>query len=298
MQDRIIGKYTNNIEGPLLLVTAGVHGNEPSGVKALRKIFDELEKSKPAIKGTFIGLKGNKKALEEGQRFIDEDLNRTWKDKNLRKEQPDSHEQKEMWEIIEILKDYSSDKFSERYFVDCHTTSSDSLPYVSVQEVGKNDEFAHNFPVYIVRGFSDIVDGSIDKYFSKQDITGFTFEAGQHTAETSQQNHEAIIWLALKEALQLETEKVSCYPECVKVFAEKFKEGQKTFKIIYRHGLEDDNEFKMEPGFKNFEEISKGQLLAVQDGKEIRSEWDARIFMPLYQSQGNDGFFVIREAKK
>lgn len=297
MQDRIIGKYTTNNEGPLLLVTAGVHGNEPSGVKALQNIFRELEKSRPAIKGTFLGLKGNQKALEKGQRFIDEDLNRTWKDKNLRKD-PDSHEQKEMWEIIEILKDYSTEKFPERYFVDCHTTSSDSLPYVSVQEVGKNDEFAHNFPVYIVRGFSDIVDGSIDKYFSKQGITGFTFEAGQHTAETSQQNHEAIIWLALKEALQLDTEKVSCYPECVKVFDEKFKEGQKTFKIIYRHGLEDDTEFKMEPGFKNFERISKDQLLAVQDGKEIRSEWDARIFMPLYQSQGNDGFFVIQEAEK
>lgn len=298
MQDRIIGKYTTNNEGPLLLVTAGVHGNEPSGVKALQNIFRELEKSRPAIKGTFLGLKGNQKALEKGQRFIDEDLNRTWKDKNLRKDQPDTHEQKEMWEIIEILKDYSTEKFPERYFVDCHTTSSDSLPYVSVQEVGKNDEFAHNFPVYIVRGFSDIVDGSIDKYFSKQGITGFTFEAGQHTAETSQQNHEAIIWLALKEALQLETEKVSCYPECVRVFDEKFKEGQKTFKIIYRHGLEDDTEFKMEPGFKNFERISKDQLLAVQDGKEIRSEWDARIFMPLYQSQGNDGFFVIQEAEK
>lgn len=298
MQDRIIGKYTTNNEGPLLLVTAGVHGNEPSGVKALQNIFRELEKSRPAIKGTFLGLKGNQKALEKGQRFIDEDLNRTWKDKNLRKDQPDTHEQKEMWEIIEILKDYSTEKFPERYFVDCHTTSSDSLPYVSVQEVGKNDEFAHNFPVYIVRGFSDIVDGSIDKYFSKQGITGFTFEAGQHTAETSQQNHEAIIWLALKEALQLETEKVSCYPECVRVFDEKFKEGQKTFKIIYRHGLEDDTEFKMESGFKNFERISKDQLLAVQDGKEIRSEWDARIFMPLYQSQGNDGFFVIQEAEK
>ena len=297
MQDRIIGKYTTNNEGPLLLVTAGVHGNEPSGVKALQNIFRELEKSRPAIKGTFLGLKGNQKALEKGQRFIDEDLNRTWKDKNLRKD-PDSHEQKEMWEIIEILKDYSTEKFPERYFVDCHTTSSDSLPYVSVQEVGKNDKFAHNFPVYIVRGFSDIVDGSIDKYFSKQGITGFTFEAGQHTAETSQQNHEAIIWLALKEALQLETEKVSCYPECVRVFDEKFKEGQKTFKIIYRHGLEDDTEFKMESGFKNFERISKDQLLAVQDGKEIRSEWDARIFMPLYQSQGNDGFFVIQEAEK
>lgn len=296
MQDRILGKYTTNNEGPLLLVTAGVHGNEPSGVNALKKIFKELESSKPAIKGTFIGVKGNHKALEEGKRFIDEDLNRTWKDKNLQKTKAESHEQKEMQEIIEVLKEYSSDKFPERYFVDCHTTSSDSLPYVSVQEVGNNDEFAHNFPVYIVRGFSDIVDGSIDKYFSKQSITGFTFEAGQHTSETSQQNHEAIIWLALKNALELETEKVSGFSECVKVFDDQFKEGQKTFKIIYRHGLENDTEFKMEPGFENFEEISKGQLLAVQDGQEVRSEWDARIFMPLYQSQGNDGFFIIQEA--
>lgn len=277
------------------MVTAGVHGNEPSGVKALQNIFQELEKSRPNMAGVLLGVKGNRKALEEGQRFIDEDLNRTWKKENLEKQEPESHEQMEMREIVEVLRDYSKEKYPERFFIDCHTTSSDSLPYISVQDVGKNDVFAHKFPVYIVRGFSDIVDGSIDKYFSKQGLTGFTFEAGQHTSPTSRANHEAIIWLAIKEACQLDVEKVPCYPACVEIFDELFKEGQKTFQIIYRHGIEDVKEFKMEPGFENFEKIEKGQLLAVQDGEELRSKWDARIFMPLYQSQGNDGFFVIQE---
>lgn len=50
-------------------------------------------------------------------------------------------------------------------------------------------------------------------------------------------------------------------------------------------------------GYKNFLKIYKGNLLALQNDTEILSEWDARIFMPLYQSQRNDGFFVIEEVK-
>ena len=293
---RIIGKYKGDKQGPLLLVTAGVHGNEPSGVRALQKIFSILEESKPSLKGTFLGLSGNQEALGKWKRFIDEDLNRTWTEKNLKKKEPESHEQREMFEIIEVLKDYSKDQFPSRFFVDCHTTSSDSLPYVSVQEVGNNDEFAHRFPVNIVRGFSDIVDGSIDKYFSKQGITGFTFEAGQHDSEASLAHQEAIIWLALKEANKLDTTAVPHFSNAVKVFDDDLKQGQTTYKILYRHGLEDGVKFSMEPGFRNFEKIEKGQLLAKQDGKEIRSSWNATIFMPLYQSQGNDGFFVIQET--
>ena len=79
-------------------------------------------------------------------------------------------------------------------------------------------------------------------------------------------------------------------------FTEKNAPSQKTFEIIYRHEIKKGDNFKMEPGFKNFQKIKKGQLLATSNGKEIKSEWDAYIFMPLYQSQGNDGFFVIEEA--
>ncbi len=294
--ERIIGKYTSNEKGPLLFVTAGVHGNEPSGVKALEKVFDELEKTKPEIKGTLVGVAGNKLALEKDQRFIEEDLNRTWKEESITNNKRDTHEQREMHEIIEVLESFPESNFTKRYFLDCHTTSSASLPYISVQVVNDNDEWAQRFPTYIVRGFSDIVYGAIDHYLSRTGLTGFTFEAGQHTDKTSVENQEGMIWLALKEACGLELEKISCYPDCVNNFAKKNAPDQKTFEIIHRYGREDNDDFKMEHGYKNFQKIEKGELLALKNGKEVKSEWDAYIFMPLYQSQGNDGFFVIQEV--
>ena len=294
-ESRIIGEYSSNKKGPLLFVTAGVHGNEPSGVRALQRVFAELEKTKPEISGTIVGVIGNKKALELEKRFIEEDLNRTWQEESIKAGKKDTHEQKEMHEIIEVLEQYPEADFTKRYFLDCHTTSSDSLPYISVQDVNDNNSWAHRFPTYIVKGFSDIVYGAIDHYLSRTGLTGFTFEAGQHTNKTSVENHEGLIWLALHEANDLDLSEISCFPGCVDKFAQDNAPEQKTFKISYRHGLEEGDEFKMQPGFKNFQKIEKGELLAVQNGKEIRSEWNAYIFMPLYQSQGNDGFFIIED---
>lgn len=295
MNERIIGNYSSNNKGPLLFVTGGVHGNEPSGVKALEKVFAELEKTKPKINGRIIGVKGNAAALKKDKRFIDEDLNRTWTEENVKNNDPESQEQREMLEIIEVLESLPEQNFTKRYFLDCHTTSSASLPYISVQDVHDNDSWAHKFPTYIVRGFSDIVYGAIDHYLSRTGLTGFVFEAGQHTSPQSIENHEGMIWLALKQACGLDLEQISCYPECVTRFSEKNAPEQKTFEIIYRHEIKKEDNFKMQPGYENFQPIKEGELLAISNGKEIKSDWDAYIFMPLYQSQGNDGFFVIQE---
>lgn len=296
MNERIIGNYTSNKEGPLLFVTAGVHGNEPSGVTALKKVFRELEKTQPEIHGRIVGVIGNKAALEKEKRFIDEDLNRTWTEENVKNDNPKTQEQREMHQIIEILEQFPEADYTKRYFLDCHTTSSDSLPYISVQEVNDNDQWAHRFPTYIVRGFSDIIYGAIDHYMSRTGLTGFVFEAGQHTSSSSEENHEGMVWLNLQEACKLDLQNISCYPDCVKKFTEKNAPDQKTFKIIYRHEIKTGDTFKMEPGYGNFQKIKKGELLAMSNGEEVRSEWDAYIFMPLYQSQGNDGFFVIDEV--
>lgn len=294
---RIIGKYSGNIPGPLLFVTGGVHGNEPSGVIALQKVFAELEKTKPNIQGTIIGVAANTEALKNGQRYIHADLNRTWTVENVEAQKSDTCEKKEMFEIIKALEQHPESDYTKRYFLDCHTTSAATVPFISVQEVNDNDAWAHKFPTYIIRGFSDIVFGCIDHYLSRTGLTGCVFEAGQHTDPRSVENHEGVIWLALKEACGLDLNQISCYPECVDKFAKENAPDQKTFEILYRHGLEDDDEFKMEPGFENFQKIEKGELLAIQNGKEVRSEWDAHIFMPLYQSQGNDGFFVVEQVK-
>lgn len=292
MKERIIGNYTSNKEGPLLFVTAGVHGNEPSGVTALQKVFEELDKTKPEIKGRVVGLMGNKGALEKEKRYTDEDLNRTWTEENLKKS-PQTSEQHEMREIIKVLEDFPKDQFTKRYFLDCHTTSSESLPYISVQDVNDNDSWAHRFPGYKVRGFSDIVYGAIDHYMSRTGLTGFVFEAGQHTSKTSVENHEGMIWLNLQEACDLDIKKLSSYPDCVEKFTRQNAPDNKTFEIRYRYEIQKGEQFEMEPGFENFQKIEKGMLLAKSNGNEIRSEWNAYIFMPLYQAQGNDGFFII-----
>ncbi|QAA81063.1 succinylglutamate desuccinylase [Aequorivita sp. H23M31] len=293
---RIIGEYGNGTEGPLLFITGGVHGNEPSGILAMQKVFAILNDEQPNIKGKVVGVSGNREALMKGVRYIDEDLNRTWTVENIKSGKKDSHEKKEMFQIIDILKKYPEEDFTKRYFLDCHTTSSASEPYISVQVVNDNDEWAHKFPTYIIRGFSDIVLGCIDHYESRIGITGFTFEGGQHESKKSKLNHEGMIWHALKEACGLDLHTLKNYPESAKMLEEKRK-NRKTFEIEYRHGLEDEDDFKMEPNFSNFQKLKKGQLLAHQNGKPIYSEWDDYIFMPLYQSQGNDGFFIVKEVK-
>jgi len=295
-KDRIIGAYENGNEGPLLFVSAGIHGNEPSGVTALKKVFETLEREKPKISGKVIGVYGNRTALEKGVRYIDEDLNRTWTKKNVESQEKDTNEKREMFAIIEILHKHSASRFAKRYFLDCHTTSSASLPYISVQEVGDNDAWAHRFPVYIIRGFSDIVFGCIDHYLSRIGVTGFVFEGGQHDSKNAIVYHEGMIWLALAEACGLDLKKLSEFPKAVEKLSEQ-KENQKTFEIIHRHSLEDDDQFKMQPGYENFQSINKGEFLATHNGEKILSTWDACIFMPLYQAQGNDGFFVVEEIE-
>lgn len=294
---RTLGAYTSNKEGPLLFISAGIHGNEPSGVTAVKKILDELKKCKPEINGTVVAVSGNKAALEKNVRYIDEDLNRTWTKENIKSQKRDSHEKEEMFSIIDVLESYPNKDFTKRYFLDCHTTSSASIPYISVQDVNGNDAWAQKFPTYIIKGFSDIVSGCIDHYMSRTGLTGFVFEGGQHESPKSISHHEGIIWLAIAKACGLAFGDLTTYPESVENLLAK-KSKQKIFEIAYRHALEDEDDFKMQSGYENFQHIKKGELLAKHNGKEVYSDYDGYIFMPLYQAQGNDGFFIVKEVKK
>lgn len=260
----------------------------------MKRIFKILHEENPPIAGKIVGVSGNRKALMKGVRFIDEDLNRTWTVENIRSEEIDSHEKQEMFGIIKVLESYPEKYFTKRYFLDCHTTSAASEPYISVQVVNDNDAWAHKFPTYIIRGFSDIVLGCIDHYESRIGMTGFVFEGGQHESKVSEINHEGMIWHTIHHALGLDFSALKKYPESARILEEKRKK-RKTFEIEYRHGLSEGDEFQMEPNFSNFQRIAKGEKLAMHNGEPINSKWDSYIFMPLYQSQGNDGFFVVRE---
>ncbi len=77
-KNRQIGSWDTGQSGPTLLVTAGLHGNEPAGVAACERVIAHLQEHQPALRGRFVALRGNRQALAEQCRFLKRDLNRGW----------------------------------------------------------------------------------------------------------------------------------------------------------------------------------------------------------------------------
>ena len=53
----------------------------------------------------------------------------------------------------------------------------------------------------------------------------------------------------------------------------------------------------MRDGYQNFQPIQSGEEIADDRRGPVRVGEDARLLMPLYQAQGSDGFFVVREFR-
>ncbi len=68
----------------------------------------------------------------------------------------------------------------------------------------------------------------------------------------------------------------------------------KLTEFAYKHTLKPDDDFEMLPGFNNFDKIFKVQQLANDKNGPIYASIDGYILMPLYQKQGEDGFFIIQ----
>lgn len=297
---RVLGKYTQDKKGPALIITAGVHGNEPSGIFAFRKVWQTLTQLNLPMKGELTGLAGNMLALSKNARLIDKDLNRVCFIENEIKlkagEALGYHESYEFLALIEEFEKVKHEGITDVFFLELHTTSSASQPYISVNRDKGSYIFAKKFPLFIVKGIEDYIPGHVDYYLNHKGLKGCTIEAGQHESISSIDNHEAAIWIALVNIGCLTKEDVPDYSLHYENLKQSVIETETSFEVIYKYDIQEDEIFQMKPGYANFQKISKGEILATSDARNIVSEWDGRIFMPLYQSEGRDGFFVVQEC--
>ena len=67
--------------------------------------------------------------------------------------------------------------------------------------------------------------------------------------------------------------------------------------IVYRHVIEVEDDFRMEPGFVNFSLVREGQLLARDRRGEIHAMASRYVMLPLYQELGDDGYFLARRVR-
>ncbi len=300
---RIIGKLQGKEPGPTMIFFGGIHGNEPSGVKALEHVFKEVEEKGIETKGTVYGIRGNIPALLQEKRFLRSDLNRMWTRKDIeqikKKNNGDRQdEEKELDEIYSLLKEILENQPAPFYFIDYHTTSSETLPFITINDAMINRKFAKRFPVPVILGIEEYLEGPLLSYINEKGYVTIGFESGQHFTKEAEINSIVFTWLCM-----MQTGVLIPHPEIDKTaFCEQLRQsagGNRNFyEVIHRHKITSEDNFEMIIGAKSFEPISKGTKFARHNGEVIEAEKDAILFMPLYQDQGEEGYFLIRKIPR
>ena len=305
MPNRLIGRYTHDLEGPLLIVMAAMHGNEPAGVKALEYLFKMLEVEPITnhnfqFRGEILGLIGNLKAFERNQRFIDHDLNRIWIETPTTLD-GEINELTEKLEIIELINDkLTNSNHRDVILLDLHTTSSDGGIFSIPGPGQKSLNISKSLNAPVILNMMDNIRGTIMEYFNpdydRQAIHALTFESGRHLDPLSVNRAIAAMINCLKHLNMVDSTDVeSIHDDILKQYSQGLP---KVSRLIYRHPIEDGDTYETLEGFLNFKRIKKGDSLAEHNGVTITAPQTGRILMPLYQKQGAEGFYIIEDVEE
>ncbi|MET7028716.1 succinylglutamate desuccinylase/aspartoacylase family protein [Sediminicola luteus] len=300
IKNRVIGYLKGEQKGPTLVFFGGIHGNEPSGCEAIQKVFQKIIEESLSLSGAIYGIRGNIPAQLQGKRFLEKDLNRMWTEDQIKdilnKEATKlGEEERQLSEIYGLLLQILSEEAPPYYFVDFHTTSSKTLPFITINDALINRKFSSLFPVPTILGMEEYLQGPLLSYINTLGYLSLGFESGQHTEEDAVLNSTAFLWLTLVFSGVLAKDDVKGFSNYYLQLRNSAKNNRTFYEIIYRHSITPEDEFTMITGFNSFEKIAKGQVIAREKEGEVRTPRAGRIFMPLYQKQGEDGFFLIKK---
>ncbi len=298
---RVIGRVSSDVPGPTLVCTGGLHGNEPAGIAALQSVVAKLQKTQLLARGDFVALAGNLKALANGKRFLARDLNRHWRPHALRGtlafRSHDSSEDDEQYELAREMTDAFGRARGEIYLLDVHTTSGEGKPFVVIADSLKSRKFALQFPNPLVLGLAEHLDGTLISCVTNLGHAAVAFEGGQSDSPASTDTLEAAIWVALDSAGLLNTRNGTA-SQARNALSQAAGGLPQVVEILHRHAIAAGDGFRMLDGHEGFDAIEPGQLLATDAGGDISAPVGGYLLMPLYQKQGNDGFFVAHELRK
>ena len=299
----LIASIRGSLPGPTLIIVGGIHGNEPAGVLAAERVRLRMQNRKAVLHGEVVLLRGNTRALGQRVRYVDADLNRQWTKENTRTAEldkqghPEVSEFREQSELLTIAKEAITRARGGIYFLDLHTTSAHGQPFATVGDTLRNRRFAMTFPLTIVLGLEEQIDGTMLEFMNNLGVITMGVEAGQHEAMTSVDHHEAVIWTACAATGNFRRKALPELAES-RSLLKRASGGRRVVEVRHRHAIVPEDQFKMEPGFMNFQAIRRGEVLAHDRSGEIKARETGLILLPLYQPLGDDGFFLGREVKR
>ncbi len=290
-------------DGPLLVVLAGVHGNEPAGLHAVRRVIARLEQGGITLKGRLLVLSGNRRALAAGKRYLDVDLNRLWTPNEVarlrrgtaRPQAPvDEAEARGLLEVFDGIGAHGS-----RTVLDLHTTSGVSRPFAVLADSLPNRRLARSLGISVVLGLEEQLDGTLLSFLEVAGWVASGCEGGQHDDPVAIDHCEAAAWLAMHEAGLLPSAAAATEIATARNRLRATRRGvSRVHEVRYRHPVTAEDRFVMRPGWSSFQPVTRGQVLGDDRHGEVRSPIGGRLLMPLYQAKGADGFFVMRPVNR
>lgn len=310
--NRILGERTGSAHGPLLVVFAQIHGNEPAGYLAVQELFDDIDQEYVKnpnfdFKGKILALRGNVKAAEKGVRYLKKDLNRSWLPQNIERifattdESELDAEDLEIKGNLEVIHHYIDNYKPTRVVVlDLHTTTAHGGIFTIPATDPESRRIALNLHAPVLHGFLEGLHGTTLHYFKNEnfpniDITSVCFEAGQHEDAVSHINAVSAIINCFRTIGGFYEEDIEVRHD---LLLQRHANGlPREAKLVYVHSIAPNENFKMREDkvYLNFDRIKKGELLATNIDGDILAPYSGLILMPLYQQQGDDGFFIIQE---
>lgn len=212
-------------------------------------------------------------------------------------EPPRAVEDDEQRELLEVIDEVILGSSGPVYVLDLHTTSGAGGAFATTADSLDNRDLARALRVPLVLGLEELLDGTLHDYLDRRGCITVAFEAGQHDDPESIDRAEAAVWLTLA-TIGMVREAGS--PEVGRSRRRLDREGLRhppVLEMRHRHGIAPDDEFCMDPGYHNFSPVRRGQGLARDRHGRVRAPERGRVLMPLYQAQGNDGYFLVREFR-
>jgi succinylglutamate desuccinylase len=303
---RVLGRFDEGPgDTPFLVCVAGLHGNEPAGVLALERVFAKLVTRGVALAGRFVGLAGNRKALAAGRRFLEQDLNRIWSRPRLARiaagppfPVAEDDELAQLWAHLEaVLQEVPAQRRRRIFLLDLHTASGPGPAFTVLDDTLPNRRFALELEVPVVLGIEEELEGTMMHLLCDWGITAVGFEGGRHDDPAAVDRAEAAVWVALAFSGVLAGDPGGEVARSRRLLQEASDDLPRVVEVRHRHAITPIDEFRIRAGVAGFQPVAVGDVLAHDRRGPVTASEPGLVLMPLYQDQGDDGFFLVRPVR-
>lgn len=269
-------------DGPHVTIFGGTHGDEVSGVEAVRKMLDAFAHDALTLqKGLVTIAVANEEAVAKKKRYLTYNLNRCYKETSDSDIDIASYE----YQRAQTLKPFLE---ASDYFLDLHSAPIAQEPFLICEAEPATLYRKLGIPK-IITGWNNFSEGTTggdgENYANAHGALAATLEAGNHFDPHSIEVAYAAC-LSLLSLLDLIEPSVKTASVETKIFD------------LYLVQTKDSQDFRYIPDVKNFQFIPNGTPYAFQHDRPLIATEDSYLLVPMKPEETNIGEEICYLGRK